>query len=105
MLERENKKLSQRDTKPQKGGKGGCAHAVSYFFTFSFKSASSSVNSYISASDRVLSLLALFNFFSRSLILFFMSFWPKDCIAFTSILLPAPSNTSSFGPKSVFFSS
>merc|ERR1719387_1986093 len=77
-------------------GKGGCVHAFSSF-TFSFNSASSSVNSYISASDKVLSFLALFNFFSRSLILFFMSFELMDTLAFTSILLPAPSYTSSFG--------
>lgn len=64
--------------------------SLAHFASFSFSSFSLSSSSHFSSSVSVLFLLA-FNFFSMSLMAFFMSLSLKATFFFTSILLPAPS--------------
>merc|ERR1712070_632608 len=61
----------------------------------SFNSVSWSSNSQVSSSVSVFFFLLSLIFFSRSLIFFFLSFSLSAACAFTSILFPAPSKTSS----------
>merc|ERR1712070_1365348 len=64
-------------------------------FRLPFNSVSWSSNSQVSSSVSVFFFLPSLIFFSRSLIFFFLSFSLSAACALTSILLPAPSKTSS----------